>query len=58
MAALKHVDPEIRMAKSPSASDILDVARMIDDVAALRDLVKMMRAMRGHPKLRDDADND
>jgi D-3-phosphoglycerate dehydrogenase / 2-oxoglutarate reductase len=32
VAALKHIDPEIRMAKSPSASDILDVAREADGV--------------------------
>ena len=32
MAALKRIDPEIRMAKSPSASDILDVARGADGV--------------------------
>jgi D-3-phosphoglycerate dehydrogenase / 2-oxoglutarate reductase len=32
VAALKHMDPEIRMAKSPSASDILDVAREADGV--------------------------
>ena len=32
VAALKHIDPEIRMAKSPSAGDILDVAREADGV--------------------------
>jgi D-3-phosphoglycerate dehydrogenase len=32
MAALKRIDPEIRMAKSRSASDILDVARGADGV--------------------------
>jgi len=32
VAALKHIDPEIRMAKSPSARDILDVAREADGV--------------------------
>lgn len=32
VAALKHIDPEIRLAKSPSASDILDVAREADGV--------------------------
>ena len=32
VAALKHINPEIRMAKSPSASDILGVAREADGV--------------------------